>query len=247
MVRISVFAVVMTLLGALSAEAQTYRLRGMVRDDSGKPVEGARVRAEAFAGFMGQPFGGGQRTFEVKTNAKGEFTIAGLTSGGWVFEASAPNTIPNVIVLPVHFTQRPTASSQMGGSLSWNLPMQVRRSSNEKLGALAAAALEKRSNDFLKGLPEVMAESDPDVVCASGELAIIAKQQGYAAGVFDQIVKKDAKSPCGTLGLAGASLMLNNFDQAYKMYWVANDIVAKDQRQAIGAAVKDLTQIANVK
>jgi hypothetical protein len=42
-----------------ASEAQmTYRLKGTVKDNDGKPVSGARVRAEALIGFRGEQFVG---------------------------------------------------------------------------------------------------------------------------------------------------------------------------------------------
>ena len=44
----------------------TFRLRGTVHDNDGKPVAGLTVRAEALQGFRGEQFVG-QKEFEVTT------------------------------------------------------------------------------------------------------------------------------------------------------------------------------------
>ena len=57
------------------------------------------VRVEARDGFQGGEFTG-QRTYSTKTNAKGEWSIIGFTSGTWMFEVSAPDHVTGVVALP---------------------------------------------------------------------------------------------------------------------------------------------------
>src|SRR5262245_51032532 len=140
MIRRVVALVVLATVGlpAISPAQMTYRLKGIVRDNLGKPVSGVRVRAEALVGFRGEQFAG-QKEFEVTTGARGEWVILGLISGIWAFEATGPEVIPQVVLLPINFTNRKPQSAQ-GGSFSWDLPLQVRRTSHPGLTAAAAAA-----------------------------------------------------------------------------------------------------------
>jgi hypothetical protein len=228
------------------ADAQmTYRLRGVVRDTDGKPVEGVRVRAEVITGFRGEQFVG-QKEFEVKSNSKGEWSILGLTSGLWSFAASGPNVIPQVIVLPVSFSNRKPAAAQ-SGSFPWTLPLWVRRSTHPGLVAATTAATEKRVNDAVQAVGALTSETDAEVLCAAGEIALMVRQHGLATAIFEQILAKDAKHACATVGLGSAALMQNDFDRASKMLWAAVDLVPQEQKAAMGAAVKDLQQIMSTK
>jgi hypothetical protein len=245
MMRILGLVIAMVLaLPVVAASQMTYRLKGVVRDNDGKPVEGARVRGEALIGFRGEQFVG-QKEFTNTTNAKGEWNLLGLTSGIWAFEATGPDLIPQVVLLPINFTNR--KPSGMGGSFAWELPLWVRRFKHEGLVTAAKAAEAKQTNDAVAAISSVMAEKDPEVLCAAGELALLVRQNGLGRAIFEQILKAEPKHPCATLGLASAALMQNNFDLAAKMLWNAVDLVPQPQRAALGAAVKDLQQISGAK
>jgi hypothetical protein len=233
-----------TSISTLTAQ-MTYRLKGTVKDNDGQPVSGAKVRAEALIGFRGEQFVG-QKEFDTSTNAKGEWTILGLTSGLWVFEASAPETVPQAIVLPINFTVRKPQSAT-GGSFSWDLPLAVRRTSNTNLNAAAVAALAKRTDDTVAGIGLVAGDTDTDVRCSAGEVALFVRQHGLARALFDQIVKQDAKNPCATRGLASAALMQNDLDVAARMLWNSTALLPRELRPAYGAALKDLQQITGTK
>lgn len=244
--RLMTVMVVLTLaFPAVAAAQMTYRLKGTVKDHDGKPVAGAKVRAEAITGFRGEQFVG-QKEFETTTGANGEWTILGLTSGIWVFEASASEMLPQAIVLPVNFTNRQPQSAA-GGSFSWNLPMTVRRTSHVPLNAAALAAVAKRVDETVAQVGLAAAETDPDLLCSAGEVALYVRQHGLARAVFEQARKLNAKHGCATRGLASAALMQNDLDRAAKMLWNALDLLPRDQRPAFGAALKDLQQITGTK
>src|SRR3954464_549080 len=70
------FAVFAALALAIPAAAQsTGMVKGVVVDDKGQPVEGAKVTIEMTAGTG--------RRFETKTNKKGEYIQIGLNSGAY--------------------------------------------------------------------------------------------------------------------------------------------------------------------
>ena len=237
-----VFVVAIPLVAAAQ---MTYRLRGTVKDNDGKPVAGAKVRAEALIGFRGEQFVG-QKDFETTTNAKGEWTILGLTSGLWAFEATSPDLVPQVIVLPINFTNRKPQSGT-GGSFPWDLPMTVRRTTHAGLTAAADAAMAGRIADTVSSVGALAAESDADLLCAAGEVALLVRQAGLAGAIFEQIIKQNPKHGCGMRGLASSALMRNDLDTAAKMFWDAINHVPREQRAAFGAAVKDLQAITGTK
>src|SRR5881392_4021125 len=85
-------ALIASLVAAVPAFAQsTGMVKGVVSDDKGQPIDGAKVTIEMN--------GGTGRRFESKTNKKGEYIQIGLTSGSYKITAekdklgSAPVTV----------------------------------------------------------------------------------------------------------------------------------------------------------
>jgi hypothetical protein len=235
-------AAMLLVLAPVAASSQTtYRLRGTVRDEAGKPVAGVRVRAEALTGFRGEQFVG-QKEFTVTSNDRGDWSMLGLTSGLWTFEATAPGVIPQVVVFPVSFTSRQLKGAR-GGAFPWDLPMWVRRSAHAQLTAAAAVASERKTTEAVQAISALANETDAAVLCAAGELALMVRQHGLANALFEQVIKSNPKDACAMVGLASAALMQNNFERAGKMLWAASEIAPRELRGAIGAAVKDLQQI----
>jgi hypothetical protein len=224
-----------------SAAQMTYRVKGTVKDNDGTPVAGARVRAEAHIGFRGEQFVG-QKEFATKTNDKGEWNILGLTSGIWAFEATGGNLVPQVVLLPINFTSR-KPQGVTGNSFNWDLPLTVRRTTHAGLNAAAAAATEGRVADAVSSVGIIASETDTDLLCSAGEVALLVRQHGLAGAIFEQILKQNAKHGCAMRGRGSAALMQNDFDTASKMLWAAIDAVPREQRAALGAAVKDLQGI----
>ena len=69
-----------------SASAQTGRVGGTVKDESGQPIKGATITAE-------NP-NASPNSFTATTDDKGRFSIIGLKSGQWSFTAQAPSFGP---------------------------------------------------------------------------------------------------------------------------------------------------------
>src|SRR6266536_2124080 len=80
-----------TLVG--TASAQTGRVGGTVKDESGQPVNRATVTAE-------NP-NASPSSFTATTDDKGRFSIIGLKSGRWTFTAQAPGFGPETGQLQV--------------------------------------------------------------------------------------------------------------------------------------------------
>jgi tetratricopeptide (TPR) repeat protein len=85
-------ALIASLVAAVPAFAQsTGMVKGVVTDDKGQPIDGAKVTIEMN--------GGTGRKFETKTNKKGEYIQIGLASGSYKIVAekdklgSAPATV----------------------------------------------------------------------------------------------------------------------------------------------------------
>ena len=242
----TVLTLVALLALAHGAAAQTsYRLKGTVRDDKGAAVAGARVRAEALQGFRGEQFVG-QKEFSTTTNDKGEWNILGLTSGMWVFEATAAGLVPQVIVIPVQYTNRKLVSAT-GGQLAWDLPMTLLKTEHGLLRQAAEAALAGKTDESVSLAGGVAEDQDADVVCGGGQVALLGRQHGLAGALFQQVAKRQPNNACAALGRASATLMRGDVINGSKLLWDAREVAPSNQRRALAAAIGDLQQIGSLK
>jgi len=77
-----IMAALLLIVCAASATAQTGRVGGVVKDDTGQPIKGATVTAENPSASPS--------SFTATTDDKGRFSIIGLRTGSWTFTAQAP-------------------------------------------------------------------------------------------------------------------------------------------------------------
>src|SRR5213596_2124019 len=104
---------------AAAAFAQTGRVGGTVKDDTGQPIKGATITAE-------NP-NASPSSFTATTDDKGRFSIIGLKSGQWTFTAQAPGFGPETGRLaiqtigspnpPLTFTLKKGGASAPAGAL----------------------------------------------------------------------------------------------------------------------------------
>ncbi len=87
-----VIGILAVLVLAGDAAAQSGRVNGIVRDESGQPLKGATITAENES--IGQ-------SFTATTDDKGRFNMIGLRSGQWRFIAQAPGFSPEGGVMQV--------------------------------------------------------------------------------------------------------------------------------------------------
>ena len=103
-----------------SVAAQTGRVGGVVKDETGQPIKGATITAE-------NP-NASPSSFTATTDDKGRFSIIGLKTGQWTFTAQAPSFGPesgkmNVQTIgapnpPLTFTMRKGGGAPAGGALA---------------------------------------------------------------------------------------------------------------------------------
>ena len=60
------------------------------------------------------------------------------------------------------------------------------------------------------------------------------------------VLQEEPKHPRAMFGAAQASLLGRDWETAGKQIWDARDLVPKDQRQALAAAIDDLRGIARI-
>jgi hypothetical protein len=245
----SIALVALASLAALPAtlDAQmAHRLKGSIRTTAGAPLTGAAIQADNIFGFRGEEFAG---TKQHKTTSieKGEWNITGIEAGLWMFSTTAPDTIPSVIVIPVKFSHRQQVSA-VGNSLTWQLPMFAYPAAEHPMLKVTLELIAAGKND--EAVQAVTVTLGPGVPVetrvAGGELALFLKQYSMATAIFNLALQETPKHPRATLGLAGATLMGRDWEKAGKIVWDARDLVPKEQRQALAAAIDDLRAIARV-
>jgi hypothetical protein len=243
------FATVLLAFLALAAalDAQmAHRLKGSIRTAAGAPLVGAAIRADNVFGFRGEEFAG---TKEHKTTSidKGEWNITGIEAGLWMFSTTAPDSVPAVIVIPVKFSHRQQVSA-VGNSLTWQLPIWAYPASDHPMLKVTLELLAAGKHE--EAVQAVTVALGPDIPIetrvAAGELSLLLKQYAMASAIFNLALQQNPKHPRATLGLAGATLMARDWERAGKLVWDARDLVPKEQRQALAAAIDDLRAIARV-
>lgn len=238
-------AVILAVCLVSPLAAQTvYRLKGTAR--VGEAPAGVTIAAEAMSGYRGDQFTG-QGTFTVQSTEKGEWNLLGLTAGVWLITASAPDALPGAIVLPIKFSQRQMQSAQ-GGQLNWSWPFALAPASAHPLLQKAAPLVtDGRAVEAVQFVATaLLPEATVADKCAAGQMALAIKQTALAQQLFMAVQQAEPKNGCGPVGLASVALMIRDWDTASKMLWAARDLVPRDQRPALAAAITELQQVARV-
>ena len=234
------------LSGLVGAQQPVSRLKGRVVTERGERIADAEVRAEAFFGAAAGTFAG-QRTFSARTNAKGEWSILGISPGVWLFEAHAKGYLPETVVLPNRLltASGPNAAGQM---FLWDLilkPMAVRDDPNQRgLIDAAAAALEGRTADAEALILKVPEDADADDLAAAGRIALVAHKPDAARALFTHAIERDPSSYRAALGIASTFLLQRDFDSASRAFDAArNRTHDKDEQKFLTYAIGDLATI----
>jgi len=223
-----------------------HRLKGSLRGTGGAPIANARVRADNLSGFRGEQFAG-QKDHEVASSDKGEWNITGIEAGLWLFSTSAPGTIPAVMILPVKFSQRQQVSA-VGNSLTWQVPMFAYPASEHPMLKTALELLGAgKKEEAMQALTVALGPGVPiETRVAAGELSLLLQQASLAKTIFSLALQDQPKHPRAMLGAAMSSLLGRDWERAGKEIWDARDLVPREQRQALAAAIDDLRGIARV-
>lgn len=238
----------MAALGSSPSTQVTLRLRGKVLDEKGAPVAGARIRTDATMGLVGSQYVG-QRRFEETTNTKGEWNLLGLGRGVWVFEASAPDYLPHVTVVPI-FLMKTTSLP----TVPWVQPLTLQPVGDlgpadapliRAVAMAADQALAGRDREALTSLARLEdPAASPAALCAAGDICLVIRQPQHARGFFERAAKARADWYRPRLGIASAAMLSNDFDTAVATYAKARDLSANgDLKRTLSAAIADLQLI----
>ena len=239
------FAIV--TLAAAATEAQPLgRLTGRVWSDAGAGVDAANVRIEALYGFLGGEYAG-QKTFDLRTNGKGEWALIGFKAGIWVFEASAPGRLPDVIALPFNVSVAP--ASGVGGDLpSWHPILRLApvpaTPTGELLQRAAEAALAGKAQSVAAELVRIADSNDEQTLTAAGRICLVLRDPSTARPFFRRALERNPQSFGAAMGLATTAVMQKDFDTAGKAYGDARDRTTdKGERSYLTAAIGDVNKV----
>jgi tetratricopeptide (TPR) repeat protein len=211
--KLSLAALVVVLLGALPAAAQTGRIGGVVKDDKGQPLKGATVVAE---NPQASP-----PSFTATTDDKGRFSIIGLRAGNWKLTASAPGFSPSVGQVPirtigapnppVEFTLAPGATGPAGALAGVN--------TKELQAELAAAEAKMNANDYDGAIAayQAMLTKVPALTMLHlqiGRAYRMKKDYTSALAAYDTLLKADPNNERAQIEIGMTNLEKGDFAAA---------------------------------
>jgi tetratricopeptide (TPR) repeat protein len=188
-----------TLAG--SATAQTGRVGGTVKDETGQPVKGATITADNPSASPS--------SFTATTDDKGRFSIIGLTKGQWTFTAQAPGFAPESGRLAVATLGSPnpplTFTLKKGGSAG---PMSALGGAAAKdlQADLAAAEMDYNAGKFDDAITKYRAILAKAPVLTVINLQIAAayrnkKEYDNAIAAYNDLLKADPTNDKAIVGI----------------------------------------------
>lgn len=240
-------AAVSAVLATTAGQAQPLeRVRGRVLSHIGAPIDGANIRVEALFGFLGGDYPG-QKTFSTRTDARGDWALIAFKAGVWVFEGSAPGSLPDVIALPFNVSVAP--SSGVGGDTpTWHPILRLTpvpaTPTGESLAKAVDAALAGKSQRVAAELVRVADSDDEATLIAAGRIRLVLRDASTARPFFRRALDRNPRSFGAAMGMASTALMQRDFDSAGRAYGDARDRTDdKDERSCLSAAIADLNKV----
>ena len=188
------------------AFAQTGRVGGTVKDESGQPVKGATVTADNPSASPS--------SFTATTDDKGRFSIIGLKSGQWKFTAVAPGFAPESGALPVNtigapnppltFTLKKGAAPSGGGALG-NI---AAKDLQADLAAADALYNQAKWDEAIASYRAIMAKAPSLSVINLQIAAAYRNKKDYdgAIAAYNDLLKNDPNNDKAKVGIGMTNL-----------------------------------------
>lgn len=242
-------AVAVLALGSVLGAQPLERLTGKVVGDQGQPAKDADVRVDAIFGFAGGDFVG-QRSFTARTNAKGDWALLAFKAGVWLFEASAPGTLPDVLALPFNLVS-PPGTGISGLVPTWHPVLRPTPlpagDTGQLLGDALAAARAGRPERVTPLLARIADSGDAAVLVAAGRICLLLKDPTVARPFFRRALERDPTSFGAAIGMGSSALMQRDVDAAGHAFDEARKLTKdKDERGYLAAAINELNKAHNV-
>jgi hypothetical protein len=245
----SILVLAVLALGSVVAAQPLERLTGKVVIEPSEPAKDIDVHVDAIFGFAGGDFLG-QRTFTARTNARGEWALLAFKAGAWLFDASAPGRLPDVIVLPFNLVS-PPGSGLLGQVPGWHPILKPAAMPAGDVGVLLASALEAaragRSDRATPLLARLSDSGDTGVLTAAGRICLILRDAATARPFFRRALERDPRSFGAAVGMGSSALMQRDVDSAAHAFDEARSLSKdKDERGYLAAAIAELNKAHNV-
>jgi tetratricopeptide (TPR) repeat protein len=193
--------------------AQSGRISGIVRDETGEPLKGATVRAENPVGVP--------KSFTSSTDDKGRFNIIGLRPGNWTLTAEAPGFDSQAASLRLQAQGMPTRPLLFTLAKSFGGPMTVLGSVAPKdLQASLAEADQLFQNqqwaEALSAYQDILART-PALSSINLQLAAVFREQhdfDAAVRAYQTLLDAEPGNPKAVVGLASTRLEQGDADAA---------------------------------
>ena len=202
------FALAALLVAAFagSVAAQTGRVGGTVKDDTGQPIKGASITAE-------NP-NASPSSFTATTDDKGRFSIIGLRSGRWTFTAQAPGFAPETGALSVQTIGAPNPP------LTFTLRKGATGAPSSALGSLAAKDLQaelaaadalynsQKWDDAISAYRAIMAKAPALSVINLQIAAAYRNKKDYDSAItaYNDLLKADPNNDKAKVGIGMTNL-----------------------------------------
>jgi Tfp pilus assembly protein PilF len=193
-------AALLIVASAGYAAAQTGRVGGVVKDETGQPIKGATVTAE-------NP-NASPSSFTATTDDKGRFSIIGLRTGNWTFTAQAPGFVAEKGQLRVQTIGQPnpplTFTLKKGGAGPTSALGNV--ATKELQADLAAAEADfngGRYDDAITKYRGILAKAPALHVINLQIAAAYRNKKDYdsAIAAYNEVLKADASNDKAIIGI----------------------------------------------
>jgi tetratricopeptide (TPR) repeat protein len=225
MFAIAAALLAVSLISVIPASAQTNRIGGVVRDETGGPIRGAIVRAAA----GGSGTNSAPMTLTTATDDRGRFIFVVSRSGQWELTFEAPGFDPMTLSLAVRL---------IGTAPNLDIKLE-RHEAPEAFGALAgvnvkslSAELASASSLFDEGRYDEAITAYRDIKARTPALTIINLQIGNAylakksyneaEAAFREILKGDELDPNGLFAMGTVKEAQGNTAEAQTWYQKAS-------------------------
>src|SRR5262249_55710209 len=219
-------AVLVATMLAGTARAQTGRVGGMVKDDTGQPIKGATVTAE-------NP-GASPSSFTATTDDKGRFSIIGLRSGTWSFTAQAPGFAPeagklNVQTIgspnpPLTFTLKKGTGAPSAGALGGMAAKDLQA----ELSAADALYNQQKWDEAIAAYRAIMTKA-PSLSVINLQIAAAYRNKkdfDSALAAYNDLLKADPSNDKAKIGIGMTNLEKGDIDAAEKTLQAASQSVS---------------------
>ena len=186
---LSVVAAVAALAIALPVTAQsTGMVKGLVQDDKGQPVEGAKVTIEMN--------GGTGRRYETKTDKKGQYMQIGLGSGQYRLKAEKDQlaSAPATVTVRANTTQEA------------NLMLGIASAAASKEAAAKTAELKKSFEDGVALSSAGKHQEAIEKFMAGAALSSTCYEKGNLSTMTQLRASPTTSTPCQKLEVARSTL-----------------------------------------